>query len=168
MNDYLRHLVEKYRSRGALIDSNLLLVYLIGRCDPDLIPAFKRTQKFARRDFEILAGIVTYFARIIVTPHILTEVSNLSGQLTDKRLDRCRIELRGMISEILDEKYVPATEIVPMSAFPELGLTDAGIERLAPDTCLVLTDDFPLSNRLQTLRIDAINYNHIRFPIGKW
>ena len=42
---------------------------------------------------------------------------------------------------------------------------DTGILRLARGKYLVLTDDFRLSQYLQKMEIDVLNFNHIR-PLG--
>ena len=50
------------------------------------------------------------------------------------------------------------------NAFPRFGLTDTAILLAAKGKYLVLTDDFPLAQYLQTEAIDVINFNHVR----KW
>jgi len=107
--------------------------------------------------------MVAYFNRVVATPHILTELSNLAGQLGSQHRPGCFGELAKMILHLLDERTVPARDIATADDFPRLGLTDTGIEKIAPGSCLVVTDDFPLSNRLDALRIDVLNYNHLRF-----
>ena len=38
--------IPRYQCRGLLIDTNLLLLYLVGEVDPRIIARFKRTQAF--------------------------------------------------------------------------------------------------------------------------
>ena len=38
MNDYLLDLFTKYRKSGILIDTNILLLFVVGSLNPDLIP----------------------------------------------------------------------------------------------------------------------------------
>ena len=45
----------------------------------------------------------------------------------------------------------------------EIGITDAGILMLASQNYLVLTDDLPLFNYLQSQSVDVINFNHLHF-----
>ena len=40
-------LIEKYASRGVLVDTNILLLFVVGAFDRELIPRFKRTSHFA-------------------------------------------------------------------------------------------------------------------------
>ena len=59
----LQQLFDKDRSKGLLVDSNLLLLYFIGRVDPDLIAEFKalRSHRFTADDFNYLSQIIHQF-----------------------------------------------------------------------------------------------------------
>ena len=70
-------LIEKHRANGLLIDTNILLVLLVGRTNPKRIPEFQRTQSCTADEYELLERLVSQFKTIITTPHLLTEVSNL-------------------------------------------------------------------------------------------
>lgn len=74
-------MVHEYRPRGVLVDANILLLFFIGSYDTKLITRFKRTSRFTVRDYELVGNFLAAFERRITTPHILTEVSNLAGQL---------------------------------------------------------------------------------------
>ena len=80
MNAHVRSLVPRYKSRGLLIDTNILLLFFVGLYDRSWVERFKRTRRYTAQDFDLLMEIVLRFDRIITTPHILSEVSNLSGQ----------------------------------------------------------------------------------------
>ena len=155
-------LIQKYRKKGLLLDSNLLLLLLVGSFNSELIGNFKRTRAsgFTVKDFELLKSIISRFEKILTTPHILTEVSNLStfsGMMqTDyfKHFGFCILNF--------DEKAVPSMEFCQKDNFSKFGITDAAISHLARNHYLVLTADFPLSNYLQSNKIDAINFNHLR------
>lgn len=148
----------RYRRKGLLIDTNLLLTYFVGLCDRELLLTFKRTAAFSWEDFLLLGKFVTSFQLLVTTPNILTEVSNL---LSDDVRDRCLAVLISQI-EKLDERYPASTELVKAPAFPKFGLTDAGIGSTARGRYLVLTDDFRLSNHLRTEGQDVVNFNHLR------
>ena len=80
---YVDTLLLEYRTRGILVDTNLLLLYFVGSLDLNRIERFKRTRKYTIPDFHVLVQLLTYFGRVVITPHILTEVSNLAGQLSE-------------------------------------------------------------------------------------
>jgi hypothetical protein len=70
-------LILKHRGNGLLVDTNLLLLYLVGKTNPDRIRNFKRTSRYTVEDFELLDEIMGQFKTLVTTPHILTELSNL-------------------------------------------------------------------------------------------
>jgi hypothetical protein len=91
MSTYTEELVNRFRSKGALVDTNLLLLLLIGSYDRALVGerGFKRVAKYTVEDFATLVLFLRHFKRSVTTPHILTEVSNLAGQLPDDHKSRC-------------------------------------------------------------------------------
>jgi len=159
--DYLSYLVKTYKNTGVIYDTNILLLYFCGLHDPRLITSFKRLYKFSVDDFAILCQAATLFRRIITTPHILTELSNLLDDIDAHiRQDAYRTfadQLTG-----IDEIFLPATEVSQADCFGKLGLSDSGIRLLSERQILVLTEDFPLLTRLQSLGLTALNFNHLR------
>ncbi len=161
MNTYVTGLLQQYRQRGVLLDTNILLLYFVGALDPQLIPQFKRTKIFAVEDFATLQALLQHIETYITTPNILTEVSNLAGQLSGRwREDYFSIFAQGLT--LLDEQYVRSTEIATTSVFRRFGITDAGIIHVAQGKYLTITDDFPLSQYLRSQGADVLNFNEIR------
>lgn len=161
MNEYLDTLIAKYRNRGILIDSNLLILYFVGEFSPERIATHRRTKKFDIGDYLFVKAIVESFAKKVTTPNILTEVSNLAGDIPDGlRGDFFRLMRQHF--ELLDETHLPSKNAVASVIFPRFGLTDAVITEVANQRYLVLTDDFPLANYLGSINADVINYNHHR------
>ena len=165
MNEYVRSLVPRYKSCGLLIDTNILLLYFVGLFDRSWVERFKRTRdRYSAQDFDLLMDIVLQFDRIVTTPNVLSEVSNLSNQWAEpgrtKYFERFAQEINR-----LSEEYVVSADAAQASCFPHLGLTDAGIMHLAHDAYLVLTDDLELFGRLTKAGVDVINFSHLR-PIN--
>lgn len=161
MNTYIAKLLQRHRRGGVLLDTNLLLLYFVGLFDQKIIPTFKRTKMFAKEDYSTLLGVLRHFKMVVTTPNILTEVSNLSGQLPERlRLDYFETFAHG--TTLLDEHYCSSSDISKMEELKRFGLTDAGIFRLAKGNYLTITDDFRLSQYLQKKSIDVLNFNHIR------
>src|SRR6266481_2713988 len=77
----LDELIRRHASNGVLIDANLLLLHVVGAHDRRLVSTFKRLSAFAPEDLDTLVAVTRHFRSILVTPHILTEVSNLAGSL---------------------------------------------------------------------------------------
>jgi rRNA-processing protein FCF1 len=149
------------RSKGLIIDTNLLLLYIVGSLDPNLIRKHKRTSQFGIEDFRLLDDFLGQFERFVTTPNVLTEVSNLLSQIGDEVATRLRIRLRALI-EIFQEEYIASTEAAGAEEFQRLGLTDAAILLLSKEDLLVLTDDIHLYLALQRRGIEAVNFNYIR------
>lgn len=76
MNEYLIKLLQKHKQKGILVDTNLMLLYLVGLFDPYLIRNFSRTAMFTENDFERVSKFIDYFDTKIIVPHVLTEVSD--------------------------------------------------------------------------------------------
>lgn len=160
---YVDRLLLKYRSKGVLIDTNILLLLFVGRYDLSWVSKFKRTKIFTDDDYFLVEKIVSFFARVVTTPNILTEVSNLSNQLPEQIKLKYYQEFVSVV-EILEEEYVASATACGQQYFHRCGLADSTITTLARDNYLVITDDFPLANILQGLNIDVINFNHLRTP----
>ena len=162
MTDPNVRLVERYGSRGVLVDTNILLLYFVGSHEPNEIPHFKRTCQFTIEDYHLLRGLLARFKSVLTAPNILTEVNSLSGQMPQPMKERCFGQFAEQI-ELLDERYLESARVSRIEEFPKLGLTDSVIMELARDNYLVLTDDSKLYRRLAHAGIDVMNFNHIRY-----
>ena len=145
----------------ALVDTNLLLLYLVGKSDPRIIPRFIRTQKYTIEDFQILKKLLElFFSALVTTPNILTEVSNLVTKLSENDRPAFFDQMKLSIAT-LDERYCPSRTAVEDRNYRKFGLTDATILS-TEGNFLVLTDDLPLYQLLSSRGRDVINFTHIR------
>lgn len=154
----------KRRSRkrqDLFIDTNLLLLLLVGSIDPEQVERFKRTRAYTREDYALLLAFAGRFGRMVTTPNVLTEVSNLLGQLREP-LRRRALSILGSLTGTLDEQYHPSSRLVTDTAFPVLGLADTSIIASATTHVTVLTADLPLYLRLAAAGIEVVNFNHLR------
>ncbi|HEY9648142.1 MAG TPA: PIN domain-containing protein [Chroococcidiopsis sp.] len=161
MTDEIQSLFSQYRSKGILIDTNILLLYFVGSINRERISKFKRTAQFRPEDYDTLLGIMSFFPKRVTTPNILTEVNSLSNQLSEPERSQCLAFFSKSIS-LLDENYLSSNTVSQRAEFTRFGLTDCGIVELARNQYLVLTDDFKLATHLQIQGVDAVNFNHIR------
>jgi len=160
MSDHIVQLLQRHRSAGIILDTNILLLHFVGSLDRQLIPRFKRTDIFTIEDFHTLQALLAFTPKVVTTPNIMTEVSNLLGQLTGHQRDRCfALFAKGI--ELLEETYLASTSLAAMGEFQRFGITDAGMIHLARRH-LIITEDFKLSNSLSTAGVDVLNFNHIR------
>lgn len=157
----IEHLFAKYQGRGAIVDTNLLLLFVVGACNPERITTFKRTKTFSVDDYALLRRFIESFKVIRTTPSILTEVSNHLGHLPENLRGEHFSAFSACIENLL-EIYEPSATLSKDQSFVRFGLTDAAVVNDAKDNHIVLTDDFPLSGYLQSAGVDAINFNHLR------
>lgn len=156
MNEYLFSLVIKYKNKGVLIDTNILLLFLVGSLDLNLIRGFKRTANFTENDFDLISNFIKHFKLIITTPHVLTEVSDF----IDNRQD-LQLALKIYI-EKMKEIYLESLELSKKETFLKFGLADTSVTYAARDSYLIFTDDRPLYEFLINSRIDAVSLDQIR------
>ena len=154
-------LIGKHRGKGALIDANLLVLYLVGSVNPARIESFNRTRSYTIEDFRLLEWLVSCFSKLFTTPHVLTEVSNLTGGLTGRDQTAVRGVIRLVVNE-WEECFDSSRTVVHDACFERLGLTDAAIATLCGRGMLALTDDLDLHVALQARGADALKFSHIR------
>jgi hypothetical protein len=153
-------LIEKYRKKGVVLDTNLLVLLAIGTYNRSRIATFKRTRSYTDDDFELLLILLAAFERRVTTPNILTEADNLARQMPAVEHPALAATMRAIVEQFF-EQYCASSEVVRSDQFARLGLADCVTASLAQDV-LVLTDDFRLSSLLASMGRDAININHIR------
>lgn len=155
-----RALIEKHRSKGVLVDTNLLVLLLIGSVDKRRILQSKRTQSFAIEDFDLLSRLIEWFGKLITTPHVLSQVSDLTD-LAGKELSMARRRFASLV-ELMDESHEESKVLVSHPVFSRLGLADAAIATVCTRGTLLLTTDLNLQLALQQRGADALNFNHVR------
>ena len=149
--------------RVLLIDAELLLVLIVGGAEPAHIERWHRTRAYSQADFRHLSSIAGSYDVLAVTPNVLTEVSNFVGQLGDPLRWRVLQVLAALIQQFT-EHYIPSRAILQRPEFRWLRLTDMSIMLAAELDLTVLTADALLWDTLTKQDIQAINYNHLRFP----
>jgi hypothetical protein len=149
-------------SKGLLIDTNLLVLLIIGALGPEQIGKHKLTSKYVAEDYDLLTSFVDQFKQISTTSTILTEASNLLEGYAYKGQEA--LVLLQRIVEVADELVFDSisTMTVYSKSYIKFGLSDATIHRVAQENYLILTDDLRLCAYLQGLGLLAINFNNLR------
>lgn len=130
---------------AVFLDSNLLVLYVVGTASPEYIRRHRRLSAYSRlgrRAFDVLLDSISSASALLVTPNVLTEVSNLlGGRVRDDELSFSVINAFRWLVERLEERNAASSLAVTRLEFPRLGLADAAtLEALGPDAVL-LTDD---------------------------
>jgi rRNA-processing protein FCF1 len=146
--------------RLVVVDTNILLLLVVGSNDLNELERHKRTRSLAvdRDLWHALLEVLAHFATVAVTPTILAETSNLLGRST---------ELRAVLAALLRqwiEVYHASEEIMRRhgEAYLRLGLTDVAILKLAEEGAVVLTDDALLHREILQWGHRSVNLNHLR------
>lgn len=168
MQPHIIDLIRRYERKGAIIDSNLLLLIVIGQYNCQRIMSHRRTRSrgYTIPDFEIMMRVISEFERIYTTPNILTEVDNLSRAVSNQELRGLSGAMRSITSKLI-ENYINANSAANLQEFESIGLTDSGILILSAEDLLTITDDLPLAQRLEHLHRPVINLNHLRPPLSR-
>ena len=150
----------KSTPRKALLDTNLLLLWLVAQTDSSILLEFKRVQVFASPDIDLRREVVRGYSELVTTPHILAETSNFVDQAPSWRRPALTEALRSYIHEVV-EIFYPADSLVDREEFNLLGITDTGLAQLSSEV-VVITMDYPLSGKIEALGGHAVNFNHYR------
>lgn len=148
--------------RHLLLDANLLVLLVVGLKDRALISKHRRTQEFTVGDYDLLLGIVSNYDRILVTPNVLTEGSNLL-RFSSEPVSTELMELLRTLIDNAEERYVPSKSAACSSDFPRLGLTDVALIETVGDDVPLLTADLDLYLAVARRYPNSVtNFSHLR------
>jgi hypothetical protein len=147
----------------VLVDTNLLVLFILGSAARQNIGRHKRVRGFTEFEFDILKAKLARATTFVVTPHILAETSNLLD--IGKRADRATVELYINYAQLAEEIFVPAEEVVMRAEFVKFGLTDSAIHQIVSEPIEVLTVDYDLYGSLHGLGAKVENIRHF-YPMG--
>ena len=122
------------------IDTNLLVLLVVGEAGRELIPKHRRLKEFRIEDYESLVRLINELDQVLVTPNTLTEASNLLAQHGDPERSYFFDVLRELIDR--NEEIVVSSKVAARNReFKRLGLTDAVLlEVVSPSEPLVTVD----------------------------
>src|SRR5258708_19483652 len=63
---------------GLLVDTNLLVLFIVGAVNLDRIESFKRTRQYSKTDCQLLLRVIDGFTPLYTLAHVMAEVSNLT------------------------------------------------------------------------------------------
>lgn len=139
---------------GLLIDTNLLLVMIIGGIDEGrYIEKSKRLRAFCIEDYHLLWEFVKDYKEVLITPYIAAEVSNLID-LDDQAGIRA-FELAREIFSFFKQAETLISNDCKGDFFLKFGLTDNSIITLSKDFD-VLTNDLRMAIPLFTVSPERI------------
>jgi len=143
--------------KRLLLDTNLLLLWLVARTNPRVLFEFKRVQNFTYSDIVLLREIAARYGEHVTTPHLLSETSNFVEQAPSHRREMLTAELRDYIHET-HEVYHPAILLSDSPQFVTFGLSDSALFELGSDVVAVTTD-YHLATAIATAGGDSIYFS---------
>lgn len=168
----LESLKKRHRVTGILLDAQLLVLWIVGTVSDELISTHRRLREYDTMHFHALRELLSHFPRLVTTPHILTEASNLaayfSSSLRDHVLDALRVlvSFKDGLPEV-KERHKPASKLCQEPHFSILGLADAAVIDAARRRVLVVSDDNDLLMTLKTENLAHLSllrpFNQIAF-----
>jgi predicted nucleic acid-binding protein len=149
------------RRNGVLVDTNLLVLLIVGSVNRERVSQFKRTSDYSSADWDLLTGILEQISQRYTLPHVLAEVSTLTD-LKGQDLATARAILHNLIGT-MDELNIRSVEACANALYVRLGLTDAAISAAAKIRgCSVLTNDSVLFAALAAEGSSVPMFDHFR------
>ena len=152
---------------AVFFDTNLLILYIVGLVDRSIVvqKKHKKIDQFDVDLFDLLKDIASDSDVIFVTPHVLTETSNLLSFHADPEKSRLMNFFAQMLREgYFVEVYEPSIHYIENSinnfSFARLGLTDCAILELIAQNVTLFTEDLALYIEASMKGIKAENINH--------
>ncbi|WP_157272165.1 PIN domain-containing protein [Azohydromonas aeria] len=148
---------------SVAIDSNLLLLFVVGSASRGYIARHKRLKAFDVADFDLLLQELSVASTLVLTPNTLTETSNLIDHIGEPARGHIYRFLRALLQRPeAEERYVPGIQATASAELPRLGLTDCTLLELCDAGVPLITVDLPLFLAALSRGAKAINFNHLR------
>jgi rRNA maturation endonuclease Nob1 len=139
-----------------VIDTNALVLLIVGLIDKNLISRHKRTSGFDKKDFDNLRLIARKPSDIIVPNNVWTEVDNLLNGFRGIHKSEYYLLLKKLIQETTEE-YIASVDLVNKDSFQTVGITDSILLELSLATQHLITSDYELTNIARSKRVKVYN-----------
>lgn len=135
-----------------LIDTNALVVLLIGIIDPRIYKWHNRTSIYNEEDFDNLLATIGSIEKLVVLPNVWTEVDNLlndfGGEYKYQYVNKITETIKGTT-----EKFLESQKATQSPYFQHLGLTDSLLLEHSKLCELLITSDSQLSDYAKAFNI---------------
>lgn len=149
--------------RPVLVDTQLLVLLVVGLTRPSLIARHKNTKDaYTRTDFDLLLDLLGYAPKFLFCPHVAAETSNLVTQYGEPDRSRLLEVFKALLGNA-SEATVPITEAMGQPEFIALGLADAAQLALCTSEAVLLTDDERLFRAASARGLAALRFKDEKF-----
>ncbi len=147
----------------VVVDSNLLLLLVVGLTDRNLVAKHKRLADYRAEDFDLLQNNLSMVQSVIVTPNTLSETSNLIDHIDNPARSRIYETLRKLLhAPNTKEVHIECRTGVGRLELPRLGFTDCTLLEVCASGAQLLTVDLGLYLAAMNQGSQALNFNHFR------
>lgn len=166
--DDIRKYLSKFSPKGILIDTCVLILFLIGKLDPNFIEKNDRVSKYSINDFKLLEKIFFIFKdkKFYITPQVIAELSNLT--ITKKGLaGRALISYLSRVIEFLKtakehHQTVDCLYEMKIEILSSFGFTDMTMFEIARKENLpILTEDRRFASYAESNGVAVIYFDRI-------
>lgn len=148
--------------KRILVDTNLIVLLVVGLTDRNLIGRHKRTQNFMQSDFDLLSNLLNTATEIWITSHCLAEASNLIGQTNPTDKSKLFSTFR-LLLENTEESHIHKSDVLINKNFHRLGVADCGFIQKSKRVDLTITADLALFLEIEKLYPKKVlNFNRFR------
>jgi hypothetical protein len=144
--------------QSLLIDTNILVLLIVGSWDRESIRSYRRTAVFTPADYDLLQDQLRRYARVLTTQGVLTETSNLMGSAFHVQVADTLVQVCSPLVEVVR----PKETVFAQAGFDRLGFADASVLVGMDNDTVLLTGDVALYLQALSLGREAINFNHLR------
>lgn len=138
------------------IDTNALLILIIGSIDCKIFKTHRRTSIYGEIDYDILVGLIKDFKNLVVTPNIWTEVDNLLNDFNGSYKDLYISQMK-KVTAIINEEYIESFKAFESDNVFELGLTDTQILSVSIKCKRLITADSKLSDYAKAYGVEVFD-----------
>jgi|SRR3989344_4581031 len=163
--------VAQYRPDGLIIDTNILLLFLVGSYSKEFIEKCvlftDNNKRYCIDDFELLKKIFAYFQKLVVTPQVVAELSNLSitgGDIKSKETFHAYINAVIDFLKSAEERHQKTDSIwgMELKTIGRFGFTDMTMFELSKQTKMpILTDELALF-QYSWEKVPVIKFEYIK------
>ncbi len=152
-------------SKTIVLDTNLLILFIVGTVSKHYIPAHKKLHPvYTSEHYDLLIELIKK-AEFLVTPHTLTETSNLLKRINDPARTEIYQYFQNLIGKV-QERYVTAQDASKRTEFIHLGITDSILLELGKENITLLTADHQLHCAALNSNHPTVNFWHVATERG--
>ncbi len=148
----------------AVLDSNLLLLFICFQVGFERFRDFRRVSMFTREDGVLLLRLLRSFKQVKTTAYVLAEVSILANKLNGP-LRNDWFAMLATVTLATEEAHISTQSLALRSEFTRFGVIDTALTALTKDYVIV-TLEHRFSGYLRSRGLHVINFDEKRNQVS--